>query len=169
MYSSVIPMKQMKWCFCELERLQIQFDHPNPIRNELLFAIFSKFILFLTSRRSFKKMWWFSIWSKAVRRVRINPCRLHRELWRGHRMHFKLQSRQCWVLDRLSSKLIFGPKTLGRDLSARDNSIIHHNWRLFENILWNSSYYMIYWHFKLQKSNKERNENNLRRLSKDWF
>ena len=26
-----------------------------------------------------------------------------------------------------------------------------------------------YWHFKLQKSNKERNENNLCRLSKDWF
>ena len=101
-----------------------------PNKELVAFRYFFNTYSVLTSRRNFKKMWWFSIWSTAVRRVRINPCRLHRELWRGHRMHFKLQSRQCWVLDRLSSKLIFGPKTLGRDQSAWDN------WRLFENILW---------------------------------
>ena len=33
MYNGYVPMKNMKWAICELERLQIQFDHPNPIRN----------------------------------------------------------------------------------------------------------------------------------------
>ena len=33
MYNGYVPMKNIKWSICELERLQIQFDHPNPIRN----------------------------------------------------------------------------------------------------------------------------------------
>ena len=44
-------MKKMKWCICELERLQFQFNHPNPIRNELqqlkLFYVFFFKILIL--------------------------------------------------------------------------------------------------------------------------
>ena len=65
MYSSVIPMKQMKWCICELERLQIQFDHPNPIRHKLLFAIFENFLKIKISKFiSSLQFWTFSIKAK---------------------------------------------------------------------------------------------------------
>jgi len=34
MYYGYVPMEDIKWSICELERLQIQFDHPHPIRCE---------------------------------------------------------------------------------------------------------------------------------------
>ena len=48
--------------------------------------------------------------------------------------------------------------------SCIDFGSLEVTWKYFMN-----KFYLRYWHFKLQKSNKEKNENNLRRLSKDWY
>ena len=142
MYSSVIPMKQMKWCICELERLQIQFDHPNPIRHKLLFAIFENFLKIKISKFiSSLQFWTFSIKAKLEKDVMVS-----------HMIKSSVTSANqslsivSWIVTKtphvfqiaiatmlIAWTIVIKIDPLGQHVLAWDQ------WRLLENILWMSS------------------------------